>query len=82
MRGLQLGLIDAGSSTRSLSVLLLAVETNHRPQTAQEIAEGVSAGIVSTRFHAPRILAMATIRGRCLFCSKLPIVQLLFEGAV
>ena len=82
MRGLQLGLIDAGSSTGSLSVLPSAVETNHRPQTAQEIAEGVSTGIVSTRFHALRILAMATIRGWCLFCSELPIVWLLFEGAV
>ena len=64
------------------AVSLSAVETNHRPRIAQEIAEGVSAGIVSTRFHALRILAMATIRGQCLFCSELPIVRPLFEGAV
>ena len=70
MRGLQLGLIDAGSSTGSLSVLLSAVETNHRPQTAQEIAEGASAGIISTRFHALHILAMATIWGGVYFAQS------------
>ena len=39
MRTLQLDLINAGSSTHSLSVLLLAMETSLRTQTALEIAQ-------------------------------------------
>ena len=62
MKGLQLGLIDSGSSTRSLSVLLSTVETSLRTRTALEIAQGALAGIISTRIRAPRILAaVATI---------------------
>ena len=38
MRAIQLGLIDAGGSTRSLSVLLSAVKTGLRTHTALEIA--------------------------------------------
>ena len=41
-----------------------------------------SSEIICTRVQMPRILAAATIRGRRLFCSELPIVQLLFEGGV
>ena len=59
MKGLQLGLIDAGSSTRSLSVLLSAVETSHRTRRALEIAQEALAGIISRRVRAPRILAAA-----------------------
>ena len=36
---IQLGLIDAGSSMRSLSVLLSAMETSLRTRTALEIAQ-------------------------------------------
>ena len=72
MRGLQLGLIDAGSSTCRLSVLLSAMKMSLRIWTAQEIAEGASAGIISTRFRALNILAMATIRGRCFFLLGAP----------
>ena len=42
--GLQLGLIDGGSSMCSHSVLLLAVETNYRTRTALEIRSSVSIG--------------------------------------
>ena len=69
MRAMQLGLIDAGSSTCSLSVLLSTVETSLRTRTALEIAQGALAGIISRHIHAPRILAAAaTIWGRRLFC--------------
>ena len=77
MKGLQLGLIDSGM--HSLSVLL---ETSHRTWRALEIAQGASAGIISRRVRALRILAMATIWGQRLFCSDLPIVRLLLEGSV
>ena len=43
---IQLGLIDAGSSTCSLSVLLLAVEMSLRTQTALEIAQWASVAII------------------------------------
>ena len=39
MRAIQLGLIDAGSSMHSLSVLLSAVEMSLRTQTGLEIAQ-------------------------------------------
>ena len=39
MRAIQIAMIDAGSSTCSLSVLLLAVETSLRTWTALEIAQ-------------------------------------------
>jgi len=78
MRGVQLGLIDTGSSTRSLPVLLSAVEMGLRTQTA--LVQGSVAAIISTRVRVPHIVTAATIRGRRLFCSELLIVQLLFEG--
>jgi len=39
MRAIKLGLIDAASGTHSLSVLLSAVETRLRTQTALEITQ-------------------------------------------
>ena len=48
---------------RSLSVLLSAVETSLRTQTAQEIAQEASVGIISIHVCALRIVAAATIRG-------------------
>ena len=51
MRGIQLGLIGTGSSTRSLSVLLSAVEMGLRTQTAQE--QGSVATIISTHVRVP-----------------------------
>ena len=63
MWAIQLGLIDTGSSTRSLSVLLSAVEI----RTALEIAQLASETIISPRVRAPCILALATIREQRLF---------------
>jgi len=48
---------------RSLSVLLSSVETSLRTQTAQEIAQEASVGIISIHVCALRIVAAATIRG-------------------
>ena len=79
---LHVGLIDASSSTHSLSVLLSPVEMSLRTQTALEIPRWASAGIISTRVCAPHVLAMATIQGRRLFSLDLPIVRLLVEGSV
>ena len=42
----------------------------------------MSVAIISVRVHAPCILAAASIRGRHLFCSELPIVWPQFEGGV
>ena len=55
----------------SLSVLLSAVETSRTTSLVTVIRNCV---------RVPRILAAATIRGRRLFCSELPIVRLLFKG--
>ena len=81
MRAIQLRLIDTGSSTHSLLVLLSAMKMNLRAWRALEIAQWVSAEIISTCVRALCILAMATLWGWCLFHSELPIVQLLFEGS-
>ena len=80
MWAIQLGLIDAGSSTWSLSVLLSAVETSFRTWTPLEIAQWAIAAIISMHVHVQRILAMATNPGWHLFCSEFPIVWILFEG--
>ena len=61
-------LLDAVSSMCSLSVLLSSAN--------------LVTVIICTREHLPYILAAATIRGRRLFHSELPIMQLLFEGGV
>ena len=81
MLAIQLGLIDVGSSMHSLSVLLSAMETSLRTRTGLEIAHWASVAIISTWVRALCILAAATIRGWCLFCLELPILQLLFEGS-
>ena len=59
MRGIQLGLIDTGSSTRSLPVLLSAVEMGLRTQTAQE--QGSVATNISTHVRVLHIVTAATI---------------------
>ena len=69
MRVIQLGLIDSGSSTHSLSVLLSAVETSLRTHTALEIAQLLTE-IISTHVHVLLILATATIQGWRLFHSE------------
>jgi len=46
MQVIQLGLIDTGCSTRSLSVLLSAMETSLRTRTTLEITQWGSAGII------------------------------------
>ena len=68
---MQLGLIDAGSSTRSLSVLLSAMETSLRTQITLETAQWAWAGIISTRICVLCVLAAANIRGRRLFAWSL-----------
>ena len=78
---IQIGLIEAGSSMHSLSVLLSAVEMSLRTCTILEIAQGALAAIISTRTLCAQCeLATATIQGWHLFRSKLPVVRLLFEG--
>ena len=57
-------LVDTGSSMHRLSVLLPAVETSLRTCTALEIAQWVLVGIISTHIPVPRVLAVATNRGR------------------
>ena len=74
IRGLQLALLDTSSSTRSLSVLLSAVETSLRTRKAQEIAQGGSAVIIST--HVIQATAILFEGGRL----ELSTVRLLFEG--
>ena len=80
MGAIQLRLIDTGS-THSLSDLLSAVEMNLRTWTALEIAQWVSAAIISTHVCVPHILTTATVWGWCLFRLELPIVRLLFDGS-
>ena len=67
MQAIQLGLIDAGSSTRSLSVLLSAVKTGLRTCTALEIAHVSMCcmKVVFISLGAPD--CAATIREWCLF---------------
>ena len=78
---IQLGLIDTGSSTHSLSVLLSAMEMSPRTQTGLEITQWASVAIISMCVRVPCILAVATIQGWCLFHSEFPIVQPLFKGS-
>ena len=81
MWAIQLGLIYTGSSTRSLSVLLSAMEMSPRTQTGLEITQWASVAIISMCVRVPCILAMATIQGWRLFHPELPIVQPLFKGS-
>ena len=62
VRAIQIGMIDAGSSTRSLSVLLSAVETSLRTRTALEIAQFALAASISMCICVPCTLAVAIIR--------------------
>jgi len=78
---IKIGLIEAGSSMHSLSVLLSVVEMSLRTCTILEIAQGALAAIISSRTLCAQCeLAMATIQGWHSFHSKLPVVRLLFEG--
>ena len=77
MWAIQLGLIDAGSSMRSLSVLLSAMVMSLRTRTALEITQWASLTNISIRNCALRILAMAIIQEWRLFRLELLIVWLL-----
>ena len=79
IRAIQWWLLDAVSSLHSLSVLLSAMETSRTTRIALVLAWWPSSEIIRTRLH---VLAMATIGGRCLFHSELPIVLPLFVGGV
>ena len=65
IQAIQLGLVDTGSRTHSLSVQLLAVETSRRTQTALALAWWQSAAIICTRICVPHILAKAFKGGDC-----------------
>ena len=86
-QAIQLGLIDAGSSMCSLSVLLSAVEMSLRTQIALEIAQWAPATIISTHVRALCILVAATIRGWLLleggYYSRVATIRgwLLLEGS-
>ena len=74
---IQLCLIDAGSSTHSISVLLSAVERNFRTHTALVVTHRAWQELLaSICVHVLRILTTATIRGYCSFCSELPFCLL------
>ena len=60
-------LLDAVSSTRSLSVLLSAVRMTHTTRTVLAIVWWPSSEIICTCVRVPCLLATATIRGRHLF---------------
>ena len=72
-------LLDTVSSTHSLLVQLLAVETTYTTWIALVLAWWPWSEIIRTRVCVP-IIAAATIQAQCLFRSELPIVQQLFEG--
>ena len=72
---MQWQLLDAVSSTHSLSVLLSAMETSRTTQTALALAQRPSSEIIHTCACAAYILATATIWGWSLVCSELPIVN-------
>ena len=75
-------LLDAVSSTRSLSDLLSAIETRRTTRMAPALFWWPPSEIIRTRVRVPRILAAATIWKRRLFRSELPILSLLFKGGV
>ena len=63
-------LLDAVSSTRSLSVLLLAVAMTRTTQTVLALAWWLLSEIICICVCVPCLLATATIRGQRLFCSR------------
>ena len=81
-------LLDAVSSTCSLSLLLSAVGTTRTTQTVLALAWWPSSEIIRTRVRMPHLLAAATIRGWRLFrsrasdCAATIWGQWLFEGGV
>ena len=52
MQAVQIGMIDAGSRTSRLSVLLSAVETSFRTRKGLEIGQWALAAIISTHVRA------------------------------
>ena len=62
--------------------MLSAVEMSRTTQTVLALAWSLLSAIIRTHIHVPCILAAATIRGRHLFHSVLPIMRLLFLMAV
>ena len=60
-------LLDAASSTHSLSVLLSVVVTTRTTQTVLALAWWPSSKIICTHGHVLRLLAVATIQGQRLF---------------
>ena len=56
------------------------MEMSLRTRTALEIAQWALAETISARIRAPRILAVATIRGWCFFSLGAPDCVLLFKG--
>ena len=77
VRAIQWRLLQAVSSKSSLSVLLPAVETSCTMSTALAPARWPLSGTI----HIHVRVTAATIWGRHLFCSELPIMRLLSEGA-
>ena len=86
-------LFDTVSSTHSLSVLLSAMEISRTtPGTSLLIVVRNSLAVRNSRMrkgqrtrlcmHYVYHIAVATIQGRCIFCSELLIVWLLYEGGI
>ena len=81
MRVIQLGLIDTDSSTHSLSVLLSAVETSPKTQTAlRQLSECRQQFLVQTFMR--RVYYCGYYSKALLFLSELSIVCLIFEGGI
>ena len=66
----------------SLSVLLSAMETSRKTQTALMLARCPPSEIICIRAWVRRTVAVATIQGWRLFYSGFLIVRLLFQGGI
>ena len=81
-------LLDAVSSTRSLSILLLAAGTTRTTWTVLALVWWLLSEIIRTCVRVPCLLAAATIWGQCLFrsrasdCAATIQGRPLFEGGV
>ena len=80
IQALQQWLLEAISSTQSLSVLLSVMEKSCATQTILLLACWPSLAVIPTCVGVLSSLAVATLWERRVFCSGLPIVRLLFEG--
>ena len=76
-------LLDAGTSTHSLLILLSAIEmsrkTHKRPLA---LTQWLLSANICTQVHVPCILAVDTTKGWHLFCPELPILWLLYPRPV